>query len=259
METCKTAVLLSAGMARRLYPLTSEEPKNLIKIYKDKCILDFQLKALELSGEIEDVYIIVGFQHKKIKDYISERSYKFQVHFIFNPFFEVSNNIVSVWMAMKEIPGPFITINGDDVFSENIIRKLAKENDDILLSISKSSSHYDDDDMKVILSKDGIYLEEIGKHIDVDKTVAESIGIIKFSKDGKKDFLESYHRLIEEDYSNIGSFYLSVIQTMIYEGKKVKVKTFGENEWREFDFPEDIELFSRDFKDSKLEGQVFMP
>jgi len=39
----------------------------------------------------------------------------------------------------------------------------------------------------------------------------------------------------------------------------VKVKTFGENEWREFDFPEDIELFSRDFKDSKLEGQVFMP
>ena len=112
--------------------------------------------------------------------------------------------------------------------------------------------------MKVILSEDEKYLKEIGKHINVNKTMAESIGIIRFSNNGKRDFLDSYDRLITEDYSNIGSFYLSVVQNMIHTGREVSVKEFGENEWREFDFPEDIELFSKDFNESKLEGQVFM-
>ena len=257
MSNCNTAILLSAGMARRLYPLTSENPKNLIEIYDTKTILDYQLHALEKSGVIEKVYIVVGFQHNKVKDYIKSRTYSFSIDFILNPFFEVSNNIVSVWLALKEVKGPLITINGDDVFSENIINKISNTQEEVVLSISKSSVNYDDDDMKVILSEDNKRLIEIGKHLDVERTQAESIGIIKYTQEGTDLFLEAYDSLLEDDHANIGIFYLSVIQKMISLGNEISVMEFGENEWREFDFPEDIELFKNDLNDSVLEGEVF--
>lgn len=257
MSNCNTAILLSAGMARRLYPLTTEKPKNLIKIHGTKTILDYQLEALDRSGVIEKVYIVVGFQHKKVKEYIKPNIYSFSIDFILNPFFEVSNNIVSVWLALKEIKGPLITINGDDVFSENIIKRIANTQEEVVLSISKSSVNYDDDDMKVILSENNDRLLEIGKHLDVKETQAESIGIIKYTKKGTELFLEAYDCLLEDDHANIGIFYLSVIQKMISIGNEISVLEFGENEWREFDFPEDIELFKNDLTDSILEGEVF--
>jgi len=51
-------IILAAGYATRLYPLTIDKPKPLLKV-KDKTILDWLVDDLESSGEIEK-YIVVS-------------------------------------------------------------------------------------------------------------------------------------------------------------------------------------------------------
>ena len=251
-----TAVIFSAGMARRLYPVTARLPKNLIKIDQNRTILDLQIEALIENSLVDEIVIVVGFEHQQVREYLFNNYPELSITFILNPFYEVSGNIISSWLALREIQGNVITINGDDVFSERIISMLIKDDRDIVLSISKSDT-YDEDDMKVCIGSNQSVIEKIGKDIDPKRADAESIGIIKFSQAGIDLFIRTYNQIIEEDNSNIGLFYLSIIQRLIDDGINISFSEFEKDEWREFDFKEDIEAFSHDLSEGIMLGKIF--
>ena len=54
-----TAIILAAGYATRLYPLTIDKPKALLKIGK-KTILDYLLAEIDACGIIDNCYIITN-------------------------------------------------------------------------------------------------------------------------------------------------------------------------------------------------------
>ena len=251
-----SVVIFSAGVARRMYPLTGNMPKNLIKITDHKTILDFQLEAIKKCPQIDAIIIVVGFEHQQIRDHIFANHAELPIKFILNPFFEVSGNIISSWLSLKEINGAVITINGDDVFSERVIQTLSIDPRDIVLSVSKSSI-FDEDDMKVMLDKNNNVVTEIGKHIDLTSADAESLGIIKYSQKGVTKFLSTFESMMASYHQHIGSYYLAVIQTLIEKGNKIYFSEFDANEWREFDYKEDLESFKKDHLSGKLVGSVF--
>ena len=63
-----TAVIFSAGMARRLYPITAKLPKNLIRVDQDRTILDLQIEALGMNELVGEIVIVVGFEHQHDSD-----------------------------------------------------------------------------------------------------------------------------------------------------------------------------------------------
>ena len=63
------AVILAAGVSRRLYPLTYDMPKCLIKV-GEKPIINHQLDSLKNSG-INDIIIVVGYHREILIDHIN--------------------------------------------------------------------------------------------------------------------------------------------------------------------------------------------
>ena len=83
------AVILAAGVSRRLYPLTYDIPKCLIKV-GEKPIINHQLDSLKNSG-IDEIIIVVGY-HREILIYHINTNYP-----------DLNINFVSITTILKRI------------------------------------------------------------------------------------------------------------------------------------------------------------
>ena len=72
-------LILAAGYATRLYPLTENFPKPLLKV-GDKTILDWLLDDIELSGEIDEYVVISNHKYAHhFDDWTKTKPYKITV------------------------------------------------------------------------------------------------------------------------------------------------------------------------------------
>ena len=63
------AIVLSAGQGKRLLPLTTSEPKCLLPVDGDRCVLEVQLRAIANCG-IERASIFVGFAAERVEHFL---------------------------------------------------------------------------------------------------------------------------------------------------------------------------------------------
>ena len=59
------SIILAAGKGSRLYPLTNNKPKCLVK-YKNKSILSHQINILN-QVKIKKIYLVSGYKSSQIK------------------------------------------------------------------------------------------------------------------------------------------------------------------------------------------------
>ncbi|MDC0293196.1 phosphocholine cytidylyltransferase family protein [Verrucomicrobia bacterium] len=239
------AILLSAGMARRLYPLTINKPKCLLPIHGENTLLDLQLKSLKQSS-VESVSIITGFMSDLIEEKAKEYESCLDIEVIYNPFYAVSNNLASLWLGLQFIKEKSVlTINGDNLFSPAIVNSLLNEDNDITVAVAMKNV-FDDDDMKVIFNtKDGL-LKNIGKKLDHKSSNGESIGMIKYNETGLSLLNEKITFMLKNDTETIDLFYLEAIQRLVYDNHKIQTKTVDSNSWREMDYVEDYSKLCHD-------------
>lgn len=107
MSKAKRAIIMAAGIGNRMWPVTEDTPKPLIKIHGTSMI-ETMITALINSG-IPDIYIVVGYLKEKFF-YLREK-YP-EVHLIENPYYDMSNNISSLYMAREHLGSCFI-VDGD--------------------------------------------------------------------------------------------------------------------------------------------------
>lgn len=230
------AILISAGKGERLYPLTKNTPKSLLEVGNGLTLLETQLHSL-MENNIKDIVIIVGYKAEQIEAKIKDYKDRLNITTVFNPFFDCSNNLLSVWMARHCMDSDFISINGDDIFSPVVIENLLKCNNDITMVIDQKAN-YDDDDMKVIHANGNVL--EVSKTIDAQKANGESVGIIKFSKKGPAIYKAMLDDMVR-DSTNRNVFYLRAIQRIIDKGYVVNYSLCNESDWGEIDFHPDLE------------------
>ncbi len=73
------AIILVAGYATRLYPLTENTPKALLKL-GDETILDFLMKKLEKVESVNDVYLVSNHKFAKtFEDWAEKSDYRFNI------------------------------------------------------------------------------------------------------------------------------------------------------------------------------------
>lgn len=230
------AILLSAGKGMRMYPLTANTPKCLIDIGKGKTILENQLDVLQQCG-IKKVYIVAGYRIEQVQAKISGHPMNgMEVEVIHNPFYDTSNNIISLWLSSLIIDEPCISINGDDIFKSDIITKLLDAEGDIVMTIDRKES-YDSDDMLVITEKENIL--SVGKDLDVEIANGESVGIIKYSKLGLSIVRETLDFMLRDE-ANHQRFYLSALQKIMDRGFPITFCEVEPHEWAEIDFHPDV-------------------
>ena len=149
------AIVLSAGQGKRLMPLTATEPKCLLPVDGDSTVLDLQLEALARCG-FEHATVVIGFGADHVERFIDERKFgTMRVDTLFNPFFSVSDNLATCWMARDVMVGDFVLLNGDTLFEDALLEKvLAAPPAPITVTIDRKDE-YDADDMKVKLDPQG--------------------------------------------------------------------------------------------------------
>ena len=127
------SVILAAGVSRRLYPLTYEMPKCLMKV-GDKAILDRQLKTLQ-SSNISEVIIVVGYYRELIVDYVKSHYNDLNVKFVINHHYFETNTAYSVSLGQDTLRGDdHILMNADVLYPVELLQKTLESSFIIILS-----------------------------------------------------------------------------------------------------------------------------
>jgi len=112
-------MILCGGFGKRLRPVTEKIPKPLVEIKDDYTILDKQLFEFKNAG-VENVYLLAGFLHEKIKERYGNEYKRVNIHYIIED--EPLGTLNAIRLGMEAIDGNVQCIirNGDVVADLNI-------------------------------------------------------------------------------------------------------------------------------------------
>jgi choline kinase len=114
-----TVLLLAAGTGSRLRPLTRNAPKCLTEV-GDRPILDRLIHNLRAKG-FKRLIVVLGHQGDQIRDFLRHKADDMQVDYVFNPEYQTTNNLYSLWLARQQIQEPFLLVESDLVFEARML------------------------------------------------------------------------------------------------------------------------------------------
>ena len=104
----KRAIIMAAGIGKRMQPLTFETPKPLVKVNGVRMI-DTVVDGLRSNG-ISEIYVVVGYLKEQFFEWGKEKG----VQIIENPYYDTCNNISSLYAAREHL-GDCIILDGDQI------------------------------------------------------------------------------------------------------------------------------------------------
>ena len=228
-----TAVILAAGIASRLRPLTNNIPKSLIEV-GGKALLQRILESLKQNG-IRRIVLVTGYLSEMIESFVLLLNLGIDIEFIDNPVFEQTNNNYSLWLSRPAVSGQgIILLDADILFDQRILaRLLASPHDDAL--IMRASNHLGHEEIKCELNEDGA-VARIGKHLDPKKSAGESLGIEKFSPSTTARLFDVLSRRHVHN-----EFYEESFQEVIDGGARIFAVESGGLPCMEIDTPDDLQ------------------
>jgi len=234
------AVILAAGVASRMRPLTETTPKCLLKA-GNKTILELTIENILANG-IRDIIIVTGFFENKIRDFVKRNFPDIHVTFIYNPQYSSTNNIYSLWLAEEAVMGDDMLLTDSDiVFEKEIIGKLVLSGYENCLALSRHEMN--EEEIKVKLSKDG-YILEIGKEVNPRVAAGESVGIELFGKSSLPELYRILNHKINQE-KNVNQFYESAFQELINTGRRIYAVDCSDHFCMEIDTVTDLETVNK--------------
>lgn len=230
------AVILAAGIASRLRPLTDNTPKCLLNV-GSKCLLARTIDSLIDNG-FDRLVIVTGYLKEMIESFVSSNYPHLRVEYIFNSKYESTNNIYSLWLAKSAVKDQsMLLLDSDILFDSPLITKLMKSEHENCLALN--SHELGDEEIKVILNTDG-QITEISKTCSIEDAVGESVGIERFSADFVKElFTELDDMILNKGQS--GVFYEMAFENLINKGAQIYTVNTTEIFSMELDTVEDFE------------------
>jgi choline kinase len=233
-----TAVILAAGVASRLRPLTNNTPKCLLKV-GDKSILERTIDNL-VKNNISEIIVVTGFLREMIEDFLTLNYPNLNFTFIYNEKYDSTNNIYSLWMTKSDILGyEMLLMDSDIVFDSRIIGRLLSSDYADCLAL-RSAEELSEEEIKCLLNEDGS-IKKISKTINPQEAVGESIGIEKFSKAlVLRLFTILDRKILDEKAVNV--FYEAAFQDAMDSGAKIFTVDVEDYKCMEIDTAEDFKL-----------------
>ncbi len=228
------AIILSAGQGRRLMPLTEAMPKCCLQV-DGRPLLEWQIRALAANG-IKEVVVVTGFAHHVVQDVVG-RIKGINARTLYNPFYALSDNLGTCWVARGEMREPFLLINGDTLFETSVLDRLLKSASAFPITLATDQKNqYDSDDMKIVA--EGDRLLKVGKKLELKQVNGESIGMMVFSKQGAEAFVNKIESLMSGP-DGLARWYLSAIDELARAGQ-VGICSIHGSGWCEVDDLDDL-------------------
>ncbi len=231
----KLGVILAAGMAKRLRPLTDKCPKCLLAV-GERTLLQRTVDAMMKAG-INELVVVTGYKAEMIRDFLTAHYPSLTIHFIDNPDYAHNNNIFSLWLTRPFTEGrEFLLSDSDILFDPQIIATvLATEGD----ALAVNRHELGEEEMKVIVD-DNSRVVEISKVCAIEKAIGESVGFEKMTADYSKALFAELEQMIERE-GLIDIFYERAFERLIPQGHTFTVVDTTKYFSIELDTPEDFE------------------
>ncbi len=231
------AIILAAGMASRLRPLTLTTPKSLLKV-GERSLLQRSMDALIANG-VKEFCIVTGYLHEMIEDFVKKQyADSIKVTFIYNNVYETTNNIYSLWLARPFAEGEeVLLLDSDLLYDPQIVaRVLATDAPNVLTLIRHELG---EEEMKVVTDAQGS-IKEISKTCNPADAAGESLGIEKMGVAYTKALYKELEPMMNEEHlENV--FYERAFERLIPQGHTYKVLDVTELFSCELDTIEDFE------------------
>ena len=227
------ALILAAGRGRRLWPYTRQTPKCLLTIEPQVSILQRQISLLSAAG-VDRIVVVAGFGFEQVRASTAGDSH---VRVMYNPFYAVADNLISLWAARAEMDDDLLIVNGDNVFHPDMLTYLLQPVASNCQLLVQKKPRYDDDDMKVTIRAGS--LQAIGKELPAECIDAASVGLLGFRGAG----VGQLHEILEEAVQVEGamsSYYLDGIQRLAQGGISIQCVDSEQVPWADIDRPQDL-------------------
>jgi len=237
------AIILAAGMGRRLGDLTKENTKCMVPVNGVRLIdrLLGQLSGLSLKR----VIIVVGYKGQELKDYIGHRyDDQLKIAYAENPIYDKTNNIYSLSLVKQQLQeDDTLLIESDLIFSDSLFQMIIADPYPNLALVAKYESWMDGTMVRLDADNNIVNFvpKKAFKYEDID-SYYKTVNIYKFSRDFSQQkyvpFLEAYcHALGNNEY------YEQVLRVItLLDNAELKALPIGNEKWYEIDDIQDLDI-----------------
>ena len=231
-------VILAAGMAKRLRPLTDEKPKCLLEV-GGKTLLQRTVDAM-ISAGIKEFVVVTGYRENMIREFLTARYPQYTINFIDNPDYEHNNNIFSLWLAMEKLHGTEVLLMDSDILCDpEAVRRVARKT---VPALAMQQHELGEEEMKIVVDADG-RITEISKTCSPKDAIGESVGIEKMTTEYTEAIYQELRKMILDE-GLIDIFYERAFERLIPQGHTFEVVDTTDLFSYELDTPEDLEKAS---------------
>lgn len=212
------ALILAAGTASRLRPLTENTPKSLLRI-GDRSLLQRSMDALIANG-VDEFCIVTGYLHEQIEQFVATQYPTLRVKFIHNELYASTNNIYSLWLARPVADGRnLLLLDSDLLYDPRIVRRVLDSPEPNLLTMIRHE--LSDEEIKIIVDAAGDIVE-LNKTCDPRAAIGESLGIERMGSPYSRALYAELEIMMQRDHLE-NRFYELAFERLIPQGYRFKV------------------------------------
>ena len=230
------AIILAAGSASRLRPLTANPPKCLLHIGQ-RSLLQRSIDALIAAG-VDDFCIVTGYLHEQIETFVASHYPNLSVRFIHNADYATTNNIYSLWLARPFADGDsLLLLDSDLLYDGAIVRRVIGNDAANLLTLIRHP--LGEEEMKVVVDNAG-KITAINKTCRPSDAIGESLGIEKMGAAYTRALYAELEGMMHDEHLE-HSYYELAFERLIPKGHTFHVEDVSDCFSCELDTVEDFE------------------
>lgn len=236
------AIILAAGMGKRLKELTNNFTKCMVKV-NDVTMIERMLSQLDKLN-LSRIVIVVGYKADNLIKYIATLNIHTPIAYVNNDIFFKTNNIYSLYLAKNYlIKEDTLLLESDLIFEDSVLMKIIDNQYPSLALVAKYESWMDgtvvtlDEENNITSFLDKKYFK-----FDDIKSYYKTVNIYKFSKKFSNThyvpFLEAYSKALGNN-----EYYEQVLRVIaLLDKPEIKATVLGDEAWYEIDDIQDLDI-----------------